>query len=257
LEAAARLAALAIEQRALNDRLAFQAQHDALTGLPNRLLLEDRLRQAFYTATRQGSGVGLLLIDLDRFKQVNDTLGHHTGDALLCEVARRLGGALRGGDTLARMGGDEFTLVAAGLKHPDDAARVAQRVLELLAAPFSVEGREFFLSASIGIAVHPQDGGDPETLQRNADSAMYRAKALGRNAFQCFAAEMNAAASERFELENALRRAAERGELSMHYQSQVSLRDGALRGAEALLRWQYPVHGSKPMGEVIQLAEES
>ena len=258
LEAAARLAALAIEQRALNDRLAFQAQHDALTGLPNRLLLEDRLRQAFYAASRRSGGaVGLLLIDLDRFKQVNDTLGHHTGDALLCEVAARLGGALRGGDTLARNGGDEFTLVAAGLKSPDDAARVAQRVQELLAAPFAVEGREFFLSASIGVAVHPQDGSDPETLQRNADSAMYRAKALGRNSFQCFAPEMNAAASERFELENELRRAAGRGELSMHYQSQVSLNDGTLRGAEALLRWQHPVHGSKPMGEVIQLAEES
>jgi diguanylate cyclase (GGDEF)-like protein/PAS domain S-box-containing protein len=254
---AARLAAIAIEQRQLADQLIYQAQHDILTGLPNRLLFEDRLRQALGQADRGGRMVALLFIDLDRFKQINDTLGHAAGDGLLGIVAQRLSGCIRQHDTLARLGGDEFILILSELSAPQDAVRIASKLLSAMQQPYESEGRELFLTASIGISVYPQDGNTSTALQRSADSAMYRAKSLGRNTFQCFAPEMNEAALERLEIETQLRRAQERGELALHYQPVVDMKDGRITGLEALFRWRHDRHGKYPSGQIIQLAEES
>ncbi len=254
---AARLAAIAIEQRQLADQLIYQAQHDLLTGLPNRMLFEDRLRQALGQADRGGKMAALLFIDLDRFKQINDTLGHAAGDGLLNVVAQRLAGCIRQHDTLARFGGDEFILILSELSAPQDAVRIASKLLSAMQQPFESEGRELFLTASIGISVYPQDGNTSAALQRSADSAMYRAKSLGRNTFQCFAPEMNEAALERLEIETQLRRAQERGELHLHYQPVVGMADGRIVGLEALFRWRHDRHGKYPSGQIIQLAEES
>ena len=249
--------AVAIEQRRLAEQLAYQAQHDALTGLPNRSLFEDRLQQAIALAERSGKRVALFFIDLDRFKQINDTLGHHVGDELLKQVALRLAEQVRRSDTLARMGGDEFTLILGNLKHPADALRIAQKLLTVLSQPFQVRGHEFYVTGSIGISVYPDDGMDTAILQRNADSAMYRAKQRGKNTYQLFKPEMNEAAVERLQLENYLRKALDRLELITYYQPYIDLVTGRVIGTEALLRWQHPELGLVPPGKFIPVAEDS
>lgn len=256
VEMACRLAAVAVEQRELNDRLAYQAQHDALTGLPNRFLFEDRLHQALELAKRHGWHVAVLFIDLDRFKQINDTLGHAIGDALLQQVSRRFEGCLRRTDSLGRMGGDEFQLILSELKDPSDATLVAQKLLDALKAPFKVDAFELFVTASIGISIFPRDGRDSVTLLRNADNAMYRAKNQGKNVFQFFTPDLGAAALEQLELENALRRAMGNGELQLFYQPQFAV-GGGLEALEALLVWNHPKLGVIPPSQFIPVAEES
>jgi len=253
---ASRLAAIAIEQRQLTDKLAYQAQHDALTGLPNRTLFEDRLHRALAQARRQGWSVAVMFVDLDRFKQINDTLGHTVGDALLQQVARRLESCIRRTDTLARMGGDEFTVLLTEIRDTQYVQLIAQKLLDALQSPFELDNHELFVTASIGVSIYPKDGKDAATLERNADSAMYRAKGMGKNNYQLFVPEINASALEALEIENALRRALENRELQLRYQPQVNL-DGTLAGLEALLVWNHPKLGIIPPVQFIPVAEES
>ena len=253
---ASRLAAIAIEQKQLTDKLAHQAHHDTLTGLPNRALFEERLQSAVAQARTRGWHAAVLFVDLDRFKQVNDTLGHPAGDALLQQVAQRLGNCLRKTDTLARMGGDEFTILLTELRDPQYSVKVAQKLLDALKTPIVVDGHELFVTASIGISTYPRDGRDAATLQRNADSAMYRAKEQGRNNFQVFLPEISASILGSLEIENALRKALELNEFQLRYQPQVSL-DGTLTALEALLVWNHPKLGVIPPLQFIPVAEES
>jgi diguanylate cyclase (GGDEF)-like protein/PAS domain S-box-containing protein len=256
LESTARLSAVAIEHRQLTDQLSHQAQHDALTGLPNRLLFRDRLGQALALAKRHRQQVAVLYMDMDRFKQINDTLGHSSGDALLRQAAIRLGNCLRKSDTLARLGGDEFTVVLTELGDARHATQVASKLVEAMRIPFEVDGRELFVSVSLGISIYPQDGLDGETLMANADVAMYRAKDGGRDNFQWFAAEMNTLARERMALDGHLRRAMELGQLSLHYQPQCAA-SGEIQALEALMRWHHPTLGMVPPARFIPLAEDS
>ncbi|HYN12915.1 MAG TPA: EAL domain-containing protein, partial [Burkholderiales bacterium] len=233
------------------------ADHDALTGLPNRRLLEDRLTQALALSHRNRQQTAVMFVDLDRFKTINDSLGHAVGDSLLKEISKRLVNQLRTGDTICRIGGDEFVVVLPEVKRPSDIAQVAQKVNEQLSVPVTIEERELFVTSSIGIAVFPDDGRDAETLIRNADAAMYHAKELGRGNYQFFTEQMNQAASRRLALESDLRRALGRGELRVHYQRIVEAKSGRVAGHEALLRWQHPERGLVPPSEFIQLAEET
>ncbi|HYL90691.1 MAG TPA: PAS domain S-box protein [Burkholderiales bacterium] len=233
------------------------ADHDALTGLPNRRILEDRLTQALALSHRNRKQTAVMFIDLDRFKPINDSLGHAVGDVLLKEVSQRLVNQLRVGDTICRIGGDEFVVVLPEVKRSSDVAQVAQKVIEQVSQPAMVEERELAVSCSIGIAVFPEDGSDAETLIRNADAAMYHAKELGRANYQFFTEQMNQAASRRLALEADLRRALGRDELRLHYQRIVDADTGRLTGHEALVRWQHPERGLVPPGEFIQIAEES
>jgi diguanylate cyclase (GGDEF)-like protein/PAS domain S-box-containing protein len=233
------------------------ADHDPLTGLPNRRLLEDRLTQALALGQRHRSQTAVMFVDLDRFKTINDSLGHAVGDALLKEVASRLVTQLRVGDTICRIGGDEFVVVLPEIKRSSDVAQVAQKVIEQLSQPMAIEERELIVTPSIGIAVFPDDGRDAETLIRNADAAMYAAKELGRANYQFFTEQMNQAASRRLELESDLRRALGKDELRVHYQRIVAASGGAVAGHEALVRWQHPERGLVAPGEFIQLAEET
>jgi diguanylate cyclase (GGDEF)-like protein len=253
---AAAQAGIALEQHQLGQRLAHQALHDTITGLPNRALLQDRLVQALNQSQRNGEQVGLFLLDLDGFKFINDTLGQADGDALLRAIADRLLSSLRRSDTLARLKGDEFLFVACNLDDRRGSAAVAEKLLALLAAPFVINGRELFLTASVGISLFPIDGPDAATLQRNAEAALSRAKSQGRGSMAFFAPEMNAAALERLELEGELRRAIENGEFRLHYQPQVDFR-GHCFAVEALVRWQHPRLGMVPPGRFIPIAEES
>jgi diguanylate cyclase (GGDEF)-like protein/PAS domain S-box-containing protein len=245
------------ERKLSEQRLAQLAQFDTLTGLPNRLLLHDRLAQSLTQARRHDRKVGVLFVDLDRFKLVNDTLGHYAGDLLIAEVARRLKRCVRPGDTVGRISGDEFAVVLADLAHADDAALVAQKALQGLAEPYHLAGSEAFATASIGIAVYPGDGDAAEDLLRNADMAMYRAKESTRNAYCFFTAEMNLRSAEKMQLNNDLRHAIERGEFVLHYQPKVALGSGALTGFEALLRWDHPTRGLVPPGKFVPALEES
>lgn len=245
------------ERRAFEAKLAYQATHDALTGLPNRELYNDRLVQALAHAARQEHIVALLFLDLDRFKYINDTLGHDVGDVLLKAVAERLKSSLRQEDTLARIGGDEFTVILPTLHHVDGAVLVAQNILALLERPFSVAGQELFVSGSIGITFYPFDDNDAGTLIKNADAAMYAAKSRGGNNYQFYSEEMNTKTSGRLEMERLLRHAQERGELLLHYQPQVDAGSMRIVGVEALLRWQHPELGLVPPSEFIPLAEET
>ncbi|MDQ3159973.1 MAG: EAL domain-containing protein, partial [Pseudomonadota bacterium] len=253
---AAQLAAVAIEHRLLNDRLSHQAQHDALTGLPNRLLFQDRLDQALAQAERKKLQVAVLYMDLDRFKGINDMLGHSAGDALLREAASRLQACIRKTDTLARLGGDEFTVVLSELNDSHDAMRVATKLIEAMRAPFHVDRHELFVTLSLGISIYPDDGLESETLMANADAAMYRAKETGRDNFQWFAAELNALAKERMSMDGQLRQALRLGELSLQYQPQCGA-DGEIQGFEALMRWQHPTLGAVSPAKFIPLAEAS
>ena len=256
LSMSTRLATVAIGHRLLTDQLSHQAQHDALTGLPNRVLFQDRLRQALAQAERKQQQVAVLYMDLDRFKPINDTLGHSAGDALLRQAATRLEACMRKGDTLARLGGDEFIVVVTELTNAQHAMRVATKLIEAMRAPFQIDGHELFVSVSLGISVYPDDGSTGEVLMANADAAMYRAKDTGRDNFQWFMAEMTVAAKERMGLESQLRHALELGQLSLHYQPQCGA-NGEIKGFEALMRWEHPVLGTVSPARFIPLAEES
>ena len=233
------------------------ANHDALTGLPNRALLQDRLDQAVSKAQRAGREVGVMFIDLDRFKQVNDTLGHEAGDQLIIEIARRLAGSLRESDTVARQGGDEFVVVLDDLAAPEDAALVAQKVLGRLFQPLVLCGQEVVPTGSIGIAMYPRDGADSAALLKAADSAMYRAKAIGGNHYHFHAAELGKPAETRRRLESALQRGLLNDEFVLHYQPQVDTLSGRIVGLEALLRWQPQGGAIVAPSEFIALAEET
>jgi diguanylate cyclase (GGDEF)-like protein/PAS domain S-box-containing protein len=245
------------------DRIQYLATRDSLTGLPNRVLLADRASQAILAAARTRGSFALLFLDLDRFKLVNDSLGHAAGDALLRAVAERLGGTLRRDDTLARLGGDEFALLWNGLKSSEDAALLAQRALGILARPFTIEGRTLSVTASIGISVYPNDGRDFGELLKNADVAANHAKETGRDSFRFFSPELNARAVARLGIENDLRHALARGELQLHWQPvvRVGMARGAaaerqLAGAEALVRWQHPRDGLLMPDRFIPVAED-
>ncbi len=231
------------------------AYHDALTGLPNRRLLFDRLTVALAQARRDADRVGVVFVDLDRFKVINDSLGHPVGDRILQEVGARIRAAVRAGDTLARIGGDEFTLLLPRIHHPDDAEAGARKVLDALRAPFLVDGRELFVSASIGISVAPDDGDEAEALVRNADVAMYRAKEGGSEGFKFFTPAMNERARDRLELESALRRAVPGGQLRLHYQPVVEVESGRVIACEALVRWEHPERGLLPPDAFLEVAE--
>ncbi len=233
------------------------AHHDVLTDLPNRVLLADRVAVAIARAHREGKRVAVIFIDLDRFKLINDTLGHDIGDLLLKEVARRIVGALRASDTVSRVGGDEFVALLPDVGEAEDAARAAAKIIEAVARPFDLAGHEIVITTSAGIALYPENGTDGAELSRLADVAMMEAKQTGRNRYRFFAQELGLPAARRLELENALRGAMERGELSLAYQPQFCLRTGHLSGVEALARWTHPVLGSVPPAEFIPVAEAS
>jgi diguanylate cyclase (GGDEF)-like protein/PAS domain S-box-containing protein len=245
------------ERRRAEEQIEYQAYHDALTGLPNRLLFRDRLTIALAHAKRQHTPLVVMFLDLDRFKIVNDTLGHSLGDELLRVIAERLHSVLREGDTIARMGGDEFTVLLSDLKDAGDAAKIARKLLETVAQPVRVEGHELYATTSIGIALFPNDGDTAEVLLKNADSAMYRAKELGRNSYQLCTPAMNTRAAERLSVENALRRALDREEMVLHYQPLVRLDTREAAGMEALLRWNRPGHGVVSPATFIGIAEET
>ncbi|HVO50026.1 MAG TPA: EAL domain-containing protein [Thermoanaerobaculia bacterium] len=257
LENAARLAAIAIEQRQLAEQLAFQARYDRLTNLPNRLYLEEALGSAVSRAARRGERATLLFVDLDRFKRVNDTFGHAGGDALLTQVARRLTAAVADGDVVARMGGDEFCVLRVGPAQEDaDRGELSRIVLEALRAPFDILGEEVVVGASVGVSAFPDDAQDAMALRMHADAAMYAAKEEAGNCYHLFEPGQTFRGGDRLRLENDLRRAIAGGELSVEFQPQTSL-DGLLRGAEALVRWRHPVLGEVRPSRFVPIAEES
>lgn len=233
------------------------AGHDPLTELSNRNFFKDRLGHALSQAVRHKRGVALIFVDMDRFKIVNDTLGHSAGDRVLQECAHRLTASLRDSDVVSRLGGDEFVITLENLAQPRDAIAVAQKILSSLSRPFVVEQQEFQLSASVGISVFPEDGTDVDTLLQNADAAMYRAKGQGGNVYQFYSAEMNKHTFERVALESSLRHAIERNQLLLHYQPKIDMRTGRVTGAEALVRWQHPDLGIVSPAQFIPLAEET
>jgi diguanylate cyclase (GGDEF)-like protein len=257
LDAVAAVLTAGLKRLASEERLAFLAQFDSLTGLPNRALLADRFAQMIEQTRRRGLILGVLFVDLDDFKSVNDTLGHAAGDELLKEAARRLHDAVRPGDTVARISGDEFALVLADLARQEDAALVAQKIVDCLGAPFQLAGHEAVVTASVGIASYPADGQDAETLLGAADAAMYRAKQSGRNAFQFFTAEINNKTRARALLGAELRRALEREEFWLAYQPKYDLLTMRPCGAEALLRWNHPERGVVPPAQFVHVLEET
>jgi diguanylate cyclase len=241
---------------AANKQLRYLATHDALTGLPNRVLMDDRLGQASKHADRHGQSFGLILLDLDRFKLVNDSLGHRAGDELLKEVAHRLKGVVREIDTVARLGGDEFVLIVSPGGGGDNAKQMATRIIDVMQAPVRIAGVEIHTSPSIGVAFYPDDGATIELLLAHADAAMYCAKQRGRNNVQFFTPGMNTATQEKVKLESDLHFALEQKQLELHYQPKVNTATGVMHGAEALLRWRHPTRGNVPPAEFIPLAEE-
>lgn len=245
------------ERKHLETQLHYQATHDALTGLANRSLLRDRLQQTILFAARHNLSFWVIFLDLDRFKFINDSLGHKAGDFLLNMIAERLRAAIRDTDTVARIGGDEFVLILAERNEPTERSNVVQRIMEAIAVPVTIHGHEFFPTCSVGIAVYPGDGNSAETLVERADIAMYRAKETGRNNFQFYTAAMNERAIERLRLQEDLRNAVDRNEFALQYQPQVDLVSGAVVGMEALLRWQHPRLGLVPPDRFIALAEET
>jgi diguanylate cyclase (GGDEF)-like protein len=245
------------ERKATEATITHLAHYDALTDLPNRRLVQDRIQQTVVWARRSGAQFAVMFLDLDKFKTINDTLGHDVGDQLLQMVAHRLTECLRAEDTVGRQGGDEFIVLLASLSAAEDAALVAQKILATLSAPFVINGQDLRTGASIGIAVYPQDGGDVETLLKNSDTAMYHAKEAGRSNCQFFTQAMNAAAAERLLLESSLRQAIERHELLLHYQPLVNIADGNIVATEALVRWNHPELGLVSPARFIPIAEDS
>ena len=244
-------------QKEAESQLNYLAYYDNLTGLPNRRLFADRLQQAMKDADRKERLVGVLYIDLDRFKNINDSLGHEAGDILLKEAAERLKGCVRANDTVSRMGGDEFTLVLPDMVHAHNAMNVAENIMESFSQPFHIDNISLFVTASIGITLYPLDDNDVDGLLKNADAAMYHAKDAGRNNFQFYSAEMTARAEERLQLENDLRQALAHNEFELYYQPQVNISDGNIVGMEALIRWHHPQHGLLAPDRFINVAEES
>jgi diguanylate cyclase (GGDEF)-like protein/PAS domain S-box-containing protein len=243
--------------RMLSEQIAHLAEHDPLTGLPNRLLLNDRIQQAIAQACRDKSLMAILFLDLDNFKLINDSLGHPAGDKLLRSVAKRLQKCVRAPDTVSRQGGDEFVLLLHNLKHAEDPASTARRILNVLKESHSIESHQLHVTTSIGISVFPEDGTDAETLLKNADTALYQAKESGRQSFRFFKPEMNAKAVLRQSIEEDLRRALERNEFTLHYQPIIDLKSGSITGAEALLRWTHPARGSVGPATFIPIAEDT
>lgn len=244
-------------ERATEAKIHFMAHHDMLTGLNNRFSLKDRLEHALAVARREAGKLALLFIDLDRFKNINDTLGHHVGDELLIHVSQRLRKCVRESDLVARLGGDEFVIMLTGVEHSSSVAMVAEKIVKRIGEPYPVGANILYTTPSIGIALYPLDGDDGETLMRNADAAMYHAKAAGRNNFQFFDARMNEAALERLNIEHALRLALGRDEFVLHYQPIIDLKCGKVHAVEALIRWQHPERGLLAPGTFIGVAEET
>jgi diguanylate cyclase (GGDEF)-like protein/PAS domain S-box-containing protein len=245
------------ERKLAEERLLHLAHYDVLTSLPNRVLFYDRLKQALAQAKRNQWIIGVMFIDVDRFKNVNDTLGHAVGDRLLQRVSERLIRSVRAGDTVGRLGGDEFAIVLSNLSSAQDANLIAQKIMVSFKEPLKLAGVELYVTASIGITLYPDDSTDQETLIKNADAAMYRAKDVGRNSFRFYTPEMNARALEHLSLENSLRGALERDEFVLYYQPKASLADGSIVGVEALLRWQHPDRGLVSPGEFMPVLEET
>ena len=243
------------ERKQAEEQVKHLAFHDPLTNLPNRLLFNDRLTLAVAQAHRHNQRLAVLFLDLDRFKVINDSLGHSIGDELLRQVAERIQEYVREGDTVARLGGDEFTLLVPGISAEEDAAKIARKICEAIHDPFWIDGRELFVTTSVGVSVYPSDGHDGETLVRNADSAMYRAKEQGRDNYQLYTPAMNAKAVERLSLESRLRQAVANDEFELHFQPFIDLRTAEVLGAEALIRWRHPELGLIPPVDFIPIAE--
>lgn len=245
------------EQRRIAERIQHMALYDPLTDLPNRMLFRDRLQVGIAHAMRTQSSIALLFLDLDRFKAINDSLGHAFGDRLLQTVAKRLLGCVRQSDTVARLGGDEFTVILSNLQSGQDTIVVVENILRKLAQPFQIDGHEVYTSASVGVAIYPTDTDNAENLIKHADAAMYCAKEKGRNTYAFYTTEMYKYAIDRLALENDLRRALEREELILHYQPQVDLHTGALLGLECLVRWQHPTMGLLYPAQFLWVAEDT
>lgn len=256
LRSVANILATAIERQVAEDQLTRLAQFDTVTGLPNRHVFRDRCNVALVQAHRNGWVAGMLFVDLDRFKAVNDTFGHAVGDKLLSGVASRLKSCVRAGDTLARLSGDEFAIVLTSISNGDDAGLVAQKIIRALAAPFEIDHHEAYVSASVGIAIYPADGASSDELLKNADTAMYRAKQEGRNGYQFYLPQMNERLMERLRLEAGLRGALDRREFVLHYQPKIQLDTGMISGFEALLRWQHEGR-LVPPAEFIPILEDT
>ncbi|GAB7027626.1 sensor domain-containing protein [Geotalea toluenoxydans] len=245
------------DRKKAEDEIQQLAYYDTLTGLPNRSLLQDRLGQSIVQAVRDNRKVAIMCLDLDRFKSINDTLGHVAGDSLLATVAERLTECVWETDTVARIGGDEFVIIISAIEHAEDLNKIAEKILAAISKPLALNGQEIFITASIGIAIYPEDGTDVQGLLKNADLAMYKAKDQGRDTFQYFSQEMNVQTLEHLILENSLRRALERNEFVIFYQPQMDLKSGRLVGMEALIRWQHPDLGLLPPSRFIPMAEET
>lgn len=245
------------ERKQAEERLNYLANYDALTDLPNRMLCMDRLDQALTRAPWHQRSVAVLFCDLDRFKIVNDTLGHNVGDHLLKTIAARFRECLRSGDTVARLGGDEFVVLLTDLAKPDDVCKISQKIIDRVSEPLLLEGHEVFVTASIGISIFPDDGRDANTLIKNADIAMYRAKELGKNNYQLFSRALDARTTDRLTLESALRRGLDTDELCAHFQPQLDLSSNQIVGAEALVRWQHPEMGMVSPAGFLPIAEET
>ena len=242
--------------RAMAEEMAHSAQHDFLTGLPNRLLVSDRMNQAIRLASRHNKRLGVLFLDLDGFKHINDSLGHAIGDKLLQSIAKRLVKCVRGADTVSRQGGDEFVVLLSEMEKAEDAGQTATRILHAVAEAHPIDQHDLHVSTSIGVSVYPDDGLDAETLIKNADTAMYQAKENARQSYQFFKPAMNVRAVERQSIEEGLRRAVQRQEFTLHYQPKINLSSGEITGAEALIRWTHPTLGVVPPGKFIPVAED-
>ncbi|MFQ5658892.1 MAG: EAL domain-containing protein [Gammaproteobacteria bacterium] len=247
----------AIERKQIEQGLSYLTRYDALTGLANRLLCRERLSRALIRADRNESLIALMFIDLDRFKNINNILGHDAGDKLLIEAGNRMRSCIREGDTIARPGGDEFTIILEGIKQVDDAATVADKIMQAMVPAFNLDGQDVYVTPSIGITIYPLDGRSENSLLKNADAAMYRAKEQGRNGFQFYTAGMNTKTIKRLELEAELRQALVNNEFVLYYQPRVDIDSGEIIGVEALIRWRRKEHGLVSPLEFIPLAEET